>query len=774
LSFANRSQLTLLLYDRVPQAIPEWHRGRAAQDQDHNRERLRRTEKLYRDVAACLAAAGIEFLALKGLTQCPDFIPRPDLRSQVDIDLFTLRQNAMAAAHSVASLGFEPLEDMERFPTDHLPSLIRKTGWEFHGDFYDPDMPTALEFHFRFWNPQVERLEAPDVDQFWDRRVVRTVAGIPMAGLCSVDALGYTCLHLLRHVLRGSERPFHVYELAGFLESHAGSDEFWEQWRALHSAPFRRLQAVAFRLAVEWFGCRLHPCAQQEISQLPDSTLAWFDAFGTATASRLFVSSKPELWLHLSLLHSRGDAWSVMRRRLLPFNMPPPIDAVHLTAEDMTPSRRALQKLRYTAYVSQRVRHHSASLLPTFRSGAAWWWRTNALGSQFFTFLAAAVLYNFALFVFVLLYNLHLLDLGFREDFLGVVSSSGTIGCVVGAIPAAAVVRRFGTRRSLVAMISAASILCVLRAIVVSRPALAGLAFINGLNFSVWAVLMAPTVAAAVDEKRRPTAFSLFFATMFSLGIVAGWLGGKLPVWLHGKQPALLVAAGLTALAIWPALRLRSAPAAPEGARIYPRSPFLLRYLIPFAVWNLATGSFNPFFNAYFARLRYPVERIGLVFSASQLLQVVTVLIAPWILRRAGLVGGIVWMMAATACGLAGLAAQPGTAAALAYVAYMGFQWMSEPGLNTLLMNQVSERERSGASAISFLVAFSAQALAAWGAGALLARFGYAIVLAGAAGLALVAAGLFQAFLGQPAAGSWRGGKKLSRLVDASRLDSAG
>ena len=43
------------------------------------------------------------------------------------------------------------------------------------------------------------------------------------------------------------------------------------------------------------------------------------------------------------------------------------------------------------------------------------------------------MLYNFALFVFVLLYNLRLLDLGYREDFLGMVSSAGTLGCVAWA-----------------------------------------------------------------------------------------------------------------------------------------------------------------------------------------------------------------------------------------------------------------------------------------------------------------------------------------------------
>jgi hypothetical protein len=278
------------------------------------------------------------------------------------------------------------------------------------------------------------------------------------------------------------------------------------------------------------------------------------------------------------------------------------------------------------------------------------------------------------------------------------------------------------------------------------------LAFLSGLVFAVWAVLMAPMIAQAVLEKRRPAAFSIFFATMIGIGVAGGPIGGRLPLWVHGKQPSLLIAAGLVALAIWPAVRLQpGAPAAAAGTRIYPRGPFLLRFLAPFALWNLATGSFNPFFNAYFARLHFPVERIGLIFSGAQLTQVITLLLAPLVIARAGLVGGIVWMMMATALGLAGLSVEPpGGAAALAYTADVAFQWMSEPAMNMLLMNRVEERERAGASALMYLVAFSAQALAAFGAGALLPHAGYSVVIGGAALAAAAAAGLLRVLVGAP------------------------
>ena len=159
--------------------------------------------------------------------------------------------------------------------------------------------------------------------------------------------------------------------------------------------------------------------------------------------------------------------------------------------------------------------------------------------------------------------------------------------------------------------------------------------------------------------------------------------------------------------------------AAPEpGSRIYPRSRFLARFLAPFAIWHLATGAFNPFGNVYFSKLGFPVQQIGDIFSFGQVVQVFAVLCAPLVIRRFGLVNGIVWMMAATAFGLGGLATKaPGAAAVLGYAVYMAFQWMSEPGLNSLLMNHVNERERGGASALNYLVAFGAQALAAFGAG---------------------------------------------------------
>ena len=120
-------------------------------------------------------------------------------------------------------------------------------------------------------------------------------------------------------------------------------------------------------------------------------------------------------------------------------------------------------------------------------------------------------------------------------------------------------------------------------------------------------------------------------------------------------------------------------------------------------------------------------------------------MLAPLVLRRLGVVSGTAAMLLATSLALAALAAGPvGWAAATLYCTYMAFQYMTDPGINTLLMGRVSEPERGGAAALMMLVSFAAQFVASLAGGAGIARFGYPAVLASGAALAAVAALAFR------------------------------
>ncbi len=354
LDFCHHAGLTLLVRDILPQAT--------ARDAANNLLRLRVLEETYRQ----MAGLPVDFVALKGITHCALFGIRPEDRAQSDIDLYCPRDTVETARSALMAAGYQPIAGLEALPTDHLPALMRPTSWKWRGDFFDPEMPLAIELHFQFWNPQLERLPAEGVDRFWARRVRRPVGGAGMAVLSPADAVAYAALHLLKHVLHGSTRPFHVYEIASFLHLHADDDTFWTEWRALHSASLRRLQTVAFALAEAWFGCRMAPAVREEVERLPAATRVWFEEFATAPAVQRFRANKDELWLHLSLLDSKLDALRVARRRLIPSNLPPPARATSTQSSGSV----------YARWFAARLRHHSVSIVTTLTSGVRWWWRT--------------------------------------------------------------------------------------------------------------------------------------------------------------------------------------------------------------------------------------------------------------------------------------------------------------------------------------------------------------------------------------------------------------
>jgi predicted MFS family arabinose efflux permease len=238
-------------------------------------------------------------------------------------------------------------------------------------------------------------------------------------------------------------------------------------------------------------------------------------------------------------------------------------------------------------------------------------------------------------------------------------------------------------------------------------------------------------------------------------GLLGGWLPGLLGRFAHSlttlgaERASLLVASGMISLAALPAARLRFAPLPKGESKTYPRGRFILVFLFALCWWSAAVSAFHPFFNAFFAqRMHMQVSRIGLVYSGAQFVQAMVVMTAPLVLRRLGQVRGIAWMQFGTACALAALAFSPnGGVAAIWYAGYMSLQYMSEPGLFSMLMERVRPGERSGASALYFLVTSLMGSLSALAAGSAITRFGYPSVLIASAALGTVAALLFRTLI---------------------------
>jgi predicted MFS family arabinose efflux permease len=762
LEFCDLAHLTFPLWRNSGDVLPPWVRKRIELNASDNAQRFERIKQIYSELATALDDAHVEYLVIKGFGQYPGYVEDPRLRMQSDIDLYCSSESIFRARDKLLTLGYEPREELEHRASDHLPAMARKTSWEWRGNAFDPDMPPSVELHFCLWNEHTARFVPKGLEMFWSRRVIRNLDDFSFPALDPVDNLGFSALHALRDVLSGDWVLHRIYEMARFLHTNIENRPFWTQWRDLHGESLRASEAICFSLAKDWFACDLPIEVEAEVKSLSPAIQQWLHAFNRSPLEGMFHPNKDGVWLHIALLESSRDKRAVLRDALAPLHIP----TVDAPGQDVTrqgkrkkfwPSQRYA---KYLFYVTSRVVYHGKTLVPTLWRGARWWLGTKKLGKEFWTFLATAFFLDFGMSVYFFLFNFYLVDCGFTNKQLGRVTSAMALGSLAGTLPAGLLAQRFGLRRTLFLCFAMLSSAAALRALVTAEPIELGLSFLAGAALSIWAVSLSPALAQLTTKDNRPFGFSLVFSAGIGIAALGGIVGGGLPGWLsktalavqtaHTNRVALLLSCGVIALGMWPLSRLTFVSAPAREKKSWVRNPFLFRFLPVIAIWSLVMNAFAPFFNVYFSQyIHMPIQKIGLVFAISQLSQVLAILFTPFIFRKFGLITGIIYMQIATAIALGALAGVRSTStAAFAYVIYMAFQWMSEPGMYMLLMNKMAPSERSGASALNFLVMSLSQSFAAAAAGASFTRFGYPAVLSVTAVVALAAAALSRLLLG--------------------------
>jgi hypothetical protein len=376
-------------------------------------------------------------------------------------------------------------------------------------------------------------------------------------------------------------------------------------------------------------------------------------------------------------------------------------------------------------------------------------------------YLAAPVLLNLGLFIHVLLFNLYLADLGYREDFMGRQAALLTLGTALGTIPGAILVRRWGLRLTGLLATAGVALTLLMRAQSMG-VALSVASVALGLMHGVWLVTNTPAIASL---SLGPLGFSLNIGFSIAVGTIGGFVGGRLPGWIGMilsdpmlstspadlKRIALMLAALPVAIAAAVIAQI-SFPAAPpkDHARIQASRIFLLRYLPVVALWYAFCAGFSPFFNAYLRnRLSAPLPVIGTVFALSHLPQAAAILLMPIVIARLGLVRSVVATQVLAALGvLAMWQARTIPQAAAVYMLYLSLQVMSEPGLQNLLMRGVPAAERPPAMAANLLLMFGINAAVGLGAGRLIVERGYSALFVVLSVTGLAAAALF-AFLFQ-------------------------
>jgi len=374
LDFCEIAHLTLPLASLTSKGFPHWVVERLRSNVADNALRFERVKATYLEAAEALGCASIEHIVIKGFTQSPDYVADPRLRRQSDIDIFCPPGRMKAAKGALQAIGYTPSDAKISYAhADHEATLVRVGGWQWRNNLFDPEMPLGIELHFCLWNERVSHIRVPDIGLLWERRTTREVDGIAFPCLSSVDHLAYLTLHLLRNLFLGDWIVHHVRELAFFLDSRADDESFWRTWNETQSPSLRSLEAIAFFYAHDWFNCRLHPFAANEIDILPASHRSWLRCFAGSALEVMFEQNKDFLWLQLSLLSSHIEKLRLLKRTLIPgrvLSVHSPYIRMH-NKRLLPPGDTPLWK-RYISYLISRSAAHCRVNITTLVRVLCW------------------------------------------------------------------------------------------------------------------------------------------------------------------------------------------------------------------------------------------------------------------------------------------------------------------------------------------------------------------------------------------------------------------
>lgn len=742
LPWCDTCQITLLLGEVCGEALPQRIRGIVAEKYADYEMRLKLLKQELSDMAAQLCSEAVPFVLLKGFTHVPALCPDPVVRAQGDIDLWCPNGYAGEACTALRQIGYAPIRTSRS--DRHIPPMAIPRQWRWNGRV--SEVPISVEIHHRLWSDEGEHIPIGDLSGIWNRRELRTFDGQQYPVLCQPDLVGFAALHFFLHLIHGDLPLQRLWEIAYFLHQHSADRGFWSEWQCLHSPELQRVEALVFAIADGWFGCDLPEQALELRAQLPLAAQTWLRQFLFAPVEAENDSNKNYIWLRLAFMRGLAARGSVFLSGLAPPRIGALLQGSHSRAS-------AAMILLNARRMLGRGIGNVCAIPPTLTGGIKWAARCCGFRRGIGAFFAANLLYDTGEFLFVILYSLYLLNLGFREDMVGLVASAMTAGTLIGSPIAAAVQTKIGLRGLLVTGAVGGGLAGLLRAVPLSHSLLLASAGLNGLLSSFWGVAYAPGVASVAEERNRSTVFAFFTAMAMSLGIVAGVGAVRMPEWVSiatgcspitGKRAALGFSCALVLLSAIPAARLRLVAAPSSSRRVYPRGPFIRVFVAAILLYTFATASFNTFGIPYLSlHLHFSEHRIGSVFSTGQLLQVAAMLSAPLLIRKLGERRFVFITAAATALLLLLLAVGPAWASLGCYLAYLTFQYMGEPSLFALLMNRVGEHERSGASTLMLIAMSIASTLAAAVAGRFIAGLGYRIPLTVAAVIAGLAAGLF-------------------------------
>jgi len=270
-------------------------------------------------------------------------------------------------------------------------------------------------------------------------------------------------------------------------------------------------------------------------------------------------------------------------------------------------------------------------------------------------FLIGNILLSISGGIWGVIFNLYLLDVGFRKDFVGYMLSVGELAMGLGALPAGLLCDRIKRRRSFLLAISSGAILGFVQVFTVNGTVLLVTSLLSGgISSALYIVAWAPFIVEHSSPKERVYLFSMSSVLGWIFGMVGNIIGGILPetfaIFLNTNTSDFLVSrttlvcalafqlAGLVPLYI-----VKEAIGSPSeqpktfSFKSIKSRATISKLVLVTALMGLGSGFIVPLFNVFFeSKLGASKAEIGTVFALGQIGVAVGTLLMPAVAAKLG------------------------------------------------------------------------------------------------------------------------------------------
>lgn len=330
--------------------------------------------------------------------------------------------------------------------------------------------------------------------------------------------------------------------------------------------------------------------------------------------------------------------------------------------------------------------------------------------------------------IYGVIFNLYILRLGFKEDFLGLILSLSSASIGIFAIPAALVCDRLGRKRTLLHSTIFLALSLIFLYNTNSRELLAFFSVAYGI-FTALSIVAGGTFLVENSEPyERMHLFSIYYIICTISTLVGNLIGGFMPDLLAGAlsydtsgvvpyRLTLYVSLAATVLSILPLIFVEEKGKGfiEEAKRSYRdiykstfKSKVIRRMALVYCLCGVGWGISLPYFNVYFdVALRASSSQIGLIFSIAQLAMVVGYILVPMLTERLGKVRFASSVQILSVPFLLIFAFTSSIlVAAFGYVMRNMLMNMANPAFNSFKLEIVSPEERSMMNSVTWMACY--------------------------------------------------------------------